>query len=184
MAEMPYIKYDGTKFSLYYSAKSPELGGYINEYYKKNEGYASWTELLAIHHYPKSFYPIEHAKEFKAYLDDSGIPSFTDVDDEANSAIMDFVIIDSNKLPIIMEFNVFKYVKSPVCGTIGLQYAKRYRIYNALEVEKIRKTFAKTRAKYVKRVNKIKIPELITQDVENGQYVKKEEPKENSDTDK
>lgn len=178
--ELPVLKFSGAKFSLYYSAKSSELGGYINEYYKQNESYASWTELVAIHHYPNSFYPIEHAKEFKSYLAESGVPSFLEIDDEDNSAILDFIIIDNKKLPIIMEFNVFKYVKSPVCGTIAFQYAKRSRIYNALEVENFKKSFVKCRAKYVKKIGKIKVPDLVEKDIENGKYLAKEKVEEES----
>ena len=171
---MPSLKFCGAKYTLYYSSKSPEIGGYINEYYKQRESYASWTELIALHHYPKAFYPIEHAKEFKMFLEKSNIPAYLEVDEKNNEAVLDFIVIDDRKLPIVMEFNVFKYVKSPVCGSVGFQYAKRYRVYNALEVDKFRKSFIKTRKKYVKKVLKHKVPELINSDVDYGKYVTKE----------
>lgn len=181
-AVMPALKFMGNKYTLYYSAKSPELGGYINEYYKQRESYASWSELLALHHYPSAFYPIEHAQAFKGFLSENGIPSMIEVDEDNNSAILDFIIINSKQTPIILEFNVFRYVKSPVCGSVGLQYAKRYRITDTSEIEKIKKDFAKNRLKYIKKVKKIKIPDLVTSDIEYGKYInppsKKEEIKQ------
>ena len=69
---LPSLKFNGSKFNLFYSTKSPETGGYLNEYYKPNQTYASWTELMGVHHYPTAFYPIEHAKEFNEFLNQKG----------------------------------------------------------------------------------------------------------------
>lgn len=169
--KMPYIKFMGNKYTLFYSAKNQELNGYINEYYKQREGYTNWTELLGLHHYPNAFYPIEHAQAFKSYLNEKGIQTFIEADEEENSAILDFVIINDKKLPIVLEFNVFKYVKSPICGTLALQYAKRYLLSNGLEAEMVKKEFAKTRQKYVKKVKKVEMPDLVTIAIEQGKYL-------------
>ena len=72
---LPVIKFDKAKYTLLYSANSKETGGYINEYYKANQTYASWTDLIGVHHYPTAFYPIEHAKEFAEYLNETGVPA-------------------------------------------------------------------------------------------------------------
>jgi len=169
--EMPKIKLMGSKYTLYYSAKSQELGSYINEYYKEREGYSNWTELLALHHYPNAFYPIEHAKAFQNYLNEKGIPVFIEINEEDNSAMVDFIIINNKKLPIILEFNIFRYEKSPVCGTVGLQYAKRYLLSNGLEADLVKREFAKNRHKYIKNVKKLHIPELVAAGVEEGKYL-------------
>ena len=171
---MPVIKFNGSKYTLMYSAKSSETGGYLNEYYKSNQTYASWNELIGVHHYPSAYYPIEHAKEFAEYLTGSGIVANTEIDDEKNSAILYFVVMDKSKLPIIMEFNVFKYTKSSVCGTIGLQYAKRYRLSSPLEIEKTKKEIVKSGPKYINKLSKLKTPEVITMNADNGQYSLKE----------
>lgn len=171
---MPVIKFNGTKYTLMYSAKSNETGGYLNEYYKSHQTYASWTELIGVHHYPTAFYPIEHAKEFADYLTTSGVVANLEVNDEANEALLYFVVMDRNRLPIIMEFNIFKYVKSPICGTLGVQYAKRYRVNNPLEIEKTKKEIVKSGVKYIKNFSKLDTPELINLDIDNGQYSLKE----------
>lgn len=178
--DMPYLKMNGTKFYLYYSAKSTETGGYINEYYKTGQTYTSWNELIGIHHYPTAFYPIEHAKEFSDFLGNSGVEAPLEVYDEDNKAIMYFVIVNNNRLPIIMEFNVFKFVKSPVCGTVALQYARRYLLTNNLEVDKIKKDFVKSAIKYIKQADKLEIPDIVTIEIDNGIYqtTKKEQQEE------
>ena len=175
--KMPVIKYNGTSYSLYYSAKSKELNGYINEYYKSRENYANWTELVALHHYPNAFYPIEHAQEFKLFLEESGSAANIIENDKNNSAILDFIIMNRKRLPIILEYNIFRYVKSPVCGTVGLQYARRYRINNPLDVDRIIKNINKTKKKQIKAIEKIKIPDIVTSDIDKGIYVQNKEPK-------
>ena len=174
VSAMPVLKFNGAKYTLMYSANSKETGGYLNEYYKANQTYASWTDLIGVHHYPTAFYPIEHAKEFAAYLNETGIPAHLEEDNENNRALLYFLIIDKRKLPIIMEFNVFKYEKSPVCGTVGLQYAKRYRLNNPLEVDKARKEILKNGIKYIKQLNKLEVPEVINQEIDKGKYSIKE----------
>ncbi|MCQ2743816.1 MAG: hypothetical protein MJ230_03350 [bacterium] len=172
---MPFIKFNGSKFSLYYSAKSFETGGFINEYYKHNQTYTNWNELIGIHHYPTAFYPIEHAKEFKDYLSEIGSSVSVEVSEEDNSALLYFIVISDKRLPIVLEFNIFKYVKSPLCGTVAFQYAKRYLLNNGLEVESIIKELNKTATKYVKQAEKVDMPDIITFEIEKGQYVHPED---------
>lgn len=179
---MPVIKFDGTKFTLMYSAESKETGGYLNEYYKAHQTYASWTELIGIHHYPTAFYPSEHAKEFAEFLNETGIPANLEVDKENDTALLYFLVIDKRKLPIIIEFNVFKYIKSSVCGTVGFQYARRYRLNSPLEIENAKKDILKTGVKYIKLVSKAKVPEIISLKVDNGKYVLKEACDNNMET--
>ena len=171
---MPVIKFAGAKYYLLYSAKSSETGGFLNEYYKANQTYASWTELIGIHHYPTAFYPIEHAKEFNEYLNKNGVVSNIEIDDTNNTALIYFIIMNDAKLPIIMEFNIFKYQKSPVCGSIGIQYARRYRLNNTFEINKAKKDILKKGMKYIKRLDKLKPPSIIELEVENGKYLLKE----------
>lgn len=172
--QMPSIKFSGSTYTLLYSAKSSETGGYLNEYYKPHQTYASWTDLIGVHHYPRSFYPIEHAKEFRDYLGKMGVSGSLEIDNDDDRALLYFVIIDNKKLPIIMEFNIFKYEKSPVCGTVGIQYAKRYRLNSPLEIEKTKKEFVKSGLKYIKAIYKTKIPEIVNVDADKGAYILKE----------
>lgn len=173
--DMPFIKFNGSKFSLYYSAKSSETGSFINEYYKHNQTYTNWNELIGIHHYPTAFYPIEHAKEFRDYLNEIGLMASVEVSEEDNSALLYFIVISDKRLPIVLEFNVFKYVKSPLCGTIAFQYAKRYILNNGLEADAVTKEFKETAIKYIKQVKKVDIPDIITFQIEKGQYVHPED---------
>ena len=176
-AVMPWLKLNGSKFTLYFSTKSPETGSYINEYYKQGETYESWTELVAVHHFPSAYSPIDYAKTTNEQLSLMNCPCSMELDEENNSAMVDFILMDTSRLPVILEFNIFKYEKSPICGSIALQYAKRYLIYNTLEVDKIKKMFEKDRTKYLNKVRKLEIPDLITYDIERGQYLDKQETK-------
>ena len=169
-AVMPSLKFNGNKYYLYYSSKSPEAGSYINEYYKNGESYESWTELLAVHHFPNAYSPIDYAKNMSDYLSSMNCPSAVDVDEENNSAVIDFILIDANKMPVIVEFDVFKYQKSPVCGSTAVQYAKRYIIHSNLEVDKVKKTFEKDRLKYISKVKKLEVPDLVTFNIDRGKY--------------
>ena len=171
---MPVIKFDGTKFTLAYSAKSDETGGYLNEYYRANQTYASWTELIGVHHYPRAYYPIDHAVEFAEYLNSKDIIANFETDERNNSALLYFIITDNSKLPIIMEFNVFKYEKSPVCGTVGIQYAKRYKLNSSLEIEKTKNEIVKKGLYYIKKLSQTSIPDVVTLDIDKGKYVLKE----------
>ena len=171
-SETPQIKFNGEKYTLLYSVKGSETNGYLNEYFKKNESYYTWKDILAVHHMPNAYSPIDEAKVLRDALGSMMCPSAIEIDEENNSAILDFIMINSNKLPIILEFNVFKYQKDSVCGTVALQYAKRYVVSNALEVERIKKILKKERNKYVKKVRKYELPKLIEADIDNGKYVK------------
>ena len=45
---------------------------------------------------------------------------------------------------------------------------------NALEVDKVKKTFMKNREKYISQIKKMEIPDLITTDVDKGKYINHE----------
>lgn len=170
-SELPVIKFKGNVFSLLYSAKNESVGTYMNEYYKPKEGYNNWTELIAVHYYPNAYSPINQAHAMRDFLGAGLCPSALEEDEENNSAILDFVLIENKSFPIIVEFNIFKYEKSPICGTIALQYAKRYRVNNGIDIDNVKKDFAKSRTKLIKQVNNITIPDLVTVDIDNGKYL-------------
>jgi hypothetical protein len=171
---MPCVKFNKQEYNLYYSSINSESNTRINEYYKPNESYTSWTELIAVHHYKNEYSPIDLAQLFRNYLSDNFCPSAMTIDEDDNSAILDFIVIENKKLPIVLEFNIFKYQKSADCGTIALQYAKRYRVNSALEVEKVKKLVEQNRAKDLKKIKKLQIPEIVSRDVENGKYINTE----------
>lgn len=159
------IKYNGHKYILKYSAKNTESGGYMNEYFRPGENYGTWTELLALHHFPNVYSPIDQTVIFYDYLRSLNCESSLKIDEEKNSTIVDFIMVDKRKTPAVLEFNVFKYVKSPVCGSIGLQYAKRYAAYNDMEADKVKKEIEKARPKMLKRIEKFKVPEIEEVDI-------------------
>lgn len=159
------IKFEGNKYLLQYSTKSEENNGYLNEYFKPGESVNMWSEMLAVHHFPNMYSPISQAESFREYLDEINCPSAIYLDEENNTGMIDFILIDGNKLPIILEFNVFKYEKSPVCGTVAIQYVKRYSVSNSFEIEEVKKEFAKSRKRVLKDLDKVEIPELVTKDI-------------------
>ena len=131
--DLPFVKFNKTNFTLLFSEKNSQTNGQINEYYKKHETYTNWSELVAVHHFPNMYSPIEEAKLFREILGLASCPSAITVFEDENRAILDFILINDKKLPIILEFNVFKFEKHNACGTVAVQYAKRYVINNALE---------------------------------------------------
>jgi hypothetical protein len=173
-SKMPTIKFNNETFSLYYSTKTPEKQSYFNEYYKTYENYANWTELISVHNYPNAYSPIEQAKLFRDYLGEMNCPSALDIDEENNSATLDFILINNKKLPIILEFNIFKYEKSPICGTNAIQYARRYRINNSLEIDTVKKSFQKKRDNYLKQIKRLEIPSIVQHEVDKGKYINTE----------
>ncbi len=158
--------FNGQNYKLLYSEKIPEHSGYINEYFKPRENRNSWSETINVIHFPNAYSPIDHALEFSKYLNTMNCPNAVDIDEKQNMAILDFIIIDGQKLPINLEFNVFKYEKNPECGTIAIQYIKKYSVYNTKQVEKIKKEFEKLRPKTLKSIKKFEIPEIVKQNTD------------------
>ena len=69
------------------------------------------------------------------------------VTEDESSAIIDFLMIEDKKLPLILEFNIFKFQKDEQCGTIALQYVQRYQIASALEIDQVKKAVVKNHQK-------------------------------------
>ncbi|MCQ2754838.1 MAG: hypothetical protein MJ231_07305, partial [bacterium] len=147
------------------------LGSYINEYYKPSETYTSWSELISVHHNPNTASPIEQAKALQKYLDNKSISNEIETDEDNNSAIVSFVMSDTKRVPIILEFNIFKYELDEICGTIAIQYTKRYIANDNIQADYAKKDFQKNRNKQIKSFKKLKTPILIITDVDNGKFV-------------
>ena len=161
------IRFNGTKYYLKYSAKSPENNGYINEYFKQGESPEIWSEMIAVHHFPNVYSPIDQTKTFQKYLNTINCPSAIEIDEDKNKGMIDFILINAKRLPIILEFNIFKYEKDKNCGTKAVQFAKRYCVTNSLQVDLVKKEFDKSRNKLIKEVNKFRTPALINTEISN-----------------
>ena len=160
------LNFDGTKYYLLYSVKNKDFGGYLNEYYKKGETYNIWSDMVAVHHFPNAYSPIDRIKDFKDYLSSMNIPSSLTFNDKDNTAMIDFIMIKSNKLPIVLEFNIFKYEKSEKCGSIAVQYVKRYSATTTMQIEGIKKEFENNRKHLINKVKNFKIPNVVTEDID------------------
>lgn len=160
------VNFNGNKFHLLYSVKDKDFGGYLNEYYKKGETYNIWTEMVAVHHFPNAYSPIDRIKDFKDYLNSIKVPSSLSFDDKKNTAMIDFIMISEHNMPIVMEFNIFKYEKSKKCGSIAIQYAKRYSATTTMQIEAIKKDIEKNRNNLISKIKKFEIPEIITKDID------------------
>ena len=174
-----HINFDGKRYNLLYSVKSSDFGGYLNEYYKNNETYNTWSEMLAVHHFPNAYSPIEQVKQFRAYLGSMNCPSALISNEKKNTAVIDFLLINNNQIPIILEFNVFKYQKSKQCGSVALQYAKRYAVTTAMQVDEAKRDFEKSRKKIIKKVENYEIPQVISEDIDKCKFVLDTEREEN-----
>ena len=102
------LKYNGIKYSLQYSTKDKENNGYLNEYFKPGESYDNWSEMVAVYHFPNIYSPINQLESFRDYLNIINCPNAVKINEDKNYGIIDFIMLDSKKLPIIIEFNVFK----------------------------------------------------------------------------
>ena len=167
------VKYNKENYNLVFSAKSSEHAGYYNQYLKNGETDKNWTEMIALHHFPNVYSPIDLAHTFREYLAQNKCPSALYINDDDNTCILDFLLIDdgtgNKKHMIILEFNVFKYVKAKNCGTVAFQYAKRYQITNANQVDGVKKQFEKYRPKALKTIQKFELPDVIEEDFGNMQ---------------
>ena len=67
------INYNGYKYFLLYASKDNEHGGFINEYFRAGQTYHNWSEMVAVHHFPNAYSPIDQIKSFKEYLDSTGL---------------------------------------------------------------------------------------------------------------
>ena len=160
------VRFNGTKYNLLYSIKNKDFGGYLNEYYKKGETYNIWSEMIAVHHFPNAYSPIDRIKDFKDYLGSMHVPSSLTFDDKKNTAMIDFIMISDHSMPIVIEFNIFKYEKSKKCGSIAIQYARRYTATTTMQIESIKKDVEKNRNKLIQKVKHFEIPEVITKDID------------------
>ena len=166
LAKEHVLNFNGSKYTLLYSAKNKDFGGYINEYFKPRETYNTWSEMIAVHHFPNAYSPIDRIKDFKNYLGSMNVPSALTFNDKKNTAMIDFIMIADQHMPIVMEFNIFKYEKSKKCGSIAVQYARRYSATTTLQIEQIKSDFEKNRKKLLKNVQKLNIPEVIDEDID------------------
>ena len=159
------VKFNGNEYSLVSSEKSSEHSGYYNQYFKSGENFSSWTDFITVQHFPNMYSPVDLAHAYREFLGSHNCPSSLWEDESKNIAMLDFLLIDSekdSKLPIIIEFNVFRYEKSSNCGTVAFQYAKRYTIQNMEQVEKVKKEFEKFRPKVLKKVLDFESPDVIS----------------------
>ena len=161
------VSYNGNKYYLKYSEKSKEHNGYYNQYFKQNEDFDSWTEMIAVQHFPNVYSPIDLAHTFREYLEEYNCPSSLLIDEKDNVGVLDFILIDSKteNAPLKLEFNVFKYIKSPYCGSVSMQYAKKYSIDDIKNLESVKKDFEKYRQKAIDKIMLITIPEVVNKDI-------------------
>lgn len=161
------VSYNGNKYYLKYSEKSKEHNGYYNQYFKQNEDFDSWTEMIAVQHFPNVYSPIDLAHTFREYLEEYNCPSSLLIDEKDNVGVLDFILIDSKTENALLklEFNVFKYIKSPYCGSVSMQYAKKYSIDDIKNLESVKKDFEKYRLKAIDKIMLITIPEVVNKDI-------------------
>ena len=82
------LKFNGHKYHLLYSVKNKDFGGYLNEYYRLGETYNIWTDMIAVHHFPNAYSPIDRIQEFKEYLSSMQCPSSLTFNDKKNTAMI------------------------------------------------------------------------------------------------
>ena len=164
------LNFNGEKYTLLYSAKDKESNGYLNEYFKRRETYNTWSEMVAIHHFPNAYSPIDQVRQFREYLGTISCPSALTFDDKKNTAMIDFVMISEHRVPVILEFNIFKFEKSKECGSVAIQYAKRYSATTAFEIEAVKEQFEKDRKKMIVKVKNAKIPDVILKEIDKCKF--------------
>lgn len=178
------INLNGQKYTLLYSKKDKEHNGYLNEYFKQRETYNNWSEMVGIHHFPNAYSPIDQVRLFREYLGSLNCPSALSYDEKKNTAIIDFVMISEHRIPVVLEFNIFKFQKSNECGSVALQYARRYTAVTAFEVEAVKEQFEKDRKVMLKKVKTLKVPAVVSKDIDKCEFKLADEPSEENKLEK
>lgn len=155
------IKFDGKRFVLRYKAQNELTQGFINEYFKPAEKFETWSEMIAIHSLPNENSYKKQVEEFKKYLvsikADYSINEFT----EETPPVIDFIVVSTKKYPTIVEFNVFKYVKDQEGGLKAVQYAKRYLVKTAMDVDLVKEEIKKEKKHLINKTAKLDLPQVV-----------------------
>lgn len=163
----PRLRFNNQTFVLKFSQKSPLTGGYMNEYYLEDEGYNDWTQLIGVYYFPFKNSPISIGKKYqKLFIDteSSGIVIMNIKEDTAviMQTLHGFEPVEN------AEFNIFRYEKAPQKGVIALQYARRYFIEYPPEINEAKKDIEKNRFEWLKKMDEIPIPPIITKNIDKG----------------
>ena len=114
------LNFLGADYNLAYSSRGAG-GGYFNEYVKNGQTVKNWNELLVVHHFPLAKSPLTEAKKLSSVItaiyakQNKKAPVALSYNDKTDAAIVDFVmpVLDNKKELKCLEFNIFKYEKSP-----------------------------------------------------------------------
>ena len=168
-AEEQTITFLGNTYNLAFSARGAG-GGFYNEYVKNGQTVKNWNEIMVIHHFPLAKSPLTEAKKLSSVItaiyakQNKKAPVALSYNDKKDSAIVDFVmpVLDENKNLKCLEFNVFKYEKSPDGrGLRAIQYSKRF-FKNELQNETtFQQNLAQTRTKVMNAIPAIETPQIV-----------------------
>lgn len=168
------IKFLDKNYSLTYSIKV-KSGGYINEYTLNNQSVSNWSEMIVVHHFPKSKSPLNEAKEVSNFItayyakQNQKAPVSIMYNDKKNSAMVDFIlpVQDKNTKKLKnLEFNIFKYeMAKDGNGVVAIQYSKKFFANELLQETQFQQNLEKVRKSAINAMTTMQIPEIVNREI-------------------
>ncbi len=117
------MQFDSLTFRKAFTDKSSE--GPFSEYLPKGQALKSWTKLMGYYEFPALKNPKEAAQMVEEVVKKQNPDAQSEVvyNSTTNEAIVDFVTWPKDQSYV--EFNIWKYRKSPNGGLVAIQYAER-----------------------------------------------------------
>ena len=163
------IYFDNTKYILKYSVLSPDAKGYFNEYYQSNESRNKWTKMLGIYYYPEENSPMKFAKEFDKIIENSDNAVLIKLmeNKKQEKALLSFLVNNNENNKNYFEYNIYKYEKHPVKGSVMLKYAAKYYCGTDDEIIKAGNNIREKNDEYIQLIIASATPEVVEQNIGN-----------------
>ena len=161
------IKFDNVLYKLKFSAVSPSVKGYGNEYFKPNENFSNWSEMIGIYHYPNENNPLKYAENFDKHIEqnDNCLLLKLVENKDANKAVLSFLTNNCENSRKYFEYDVYKFEKSLKKGMIVSKYASKHYFNDNNEITQIAQKIKKDNDKYLELFIISQTPTVLEQDI-------------------
>lgn len=165
------IHFGNDTYALKYSALSPAMKGYINEYYKNNENSDNFSKSIGIYYYPEESNPLKLAEEFDKTVEASENSVLMKLieNKKQDKALLSFLVNNSINNNKFFEYNVYKYEKHPTKGVMVLKYSARYPFQSNDEITSIGNKVRDEEDGLLTMLATSPIPPIVEKDLVEGQ---------------
>lgn len=164
------IHFDNDVYTLKYSALSPAIKGYINEYYRNNENSDNFSKGIGIYYYPDVSSPLKFAEEFDKTVEASENSVLMKLieNKKQDKAILSFLVNNSVNNNKFFEYNIYKYEKHPKKGVMVLKYSARYPFTTNDEITTICNKIRDEEDKILTMIATSPIPPIVEKETIEG----------------